>query len=417
MDIQLKKRRFPISHKTITIIAIAAGVAIAAAIVVLQGGASAMRVERESLLIGDVTRGQFDDYVRILGKVQPLTSIQLSAEEGGIVDRIFVEEGTRVVKGQPIAQLRNSSLDLEILNAEANLAEKQNFLRNTQVTMEQDKLSNRTEKLQLDIDVRQKRRTFEQYKRLLDEDLISKEEYLKAQEDFQLASEKRKLVCERLRQDSIYRSIQISQLESDLQNMRLSLDLIRQRRDKLTVCASADGELGQMSLELGQTIASGQMIGRINVVNGHKMEADIDEHYIDRIATGLTGTMERGKSTYQVMVGKVYPDVRDSKFRIDMQFVGNVPANMRNGQTNYVNLRLGEPSTAIMIPRGSFFTTTGGNWIFVIGKDGKTAHRRSVKIGRQNPSFYEVIEGLQPGERVVIGGYDNFGDCTKLIIE
>ena len=257
------------------------------------------------------------------------------------MDRIFVEEGTRVVKGQPIAQLRNSSLDLEILNAEANLAEKQNFLRNTQVTMEQDKLSNRTEKLQLDIDVRQKRRTFEQYKRLLDEDLISKEEYLKAQEDFQLASEKRKLVCERLRQDSIYRSIQISQLESDLQNMRLSLDLIRQRRDKLTVCASADGELGQMSLELGQTIASGQMIGRINVVNGHKMEADIDEHYIDRIATGLTGTMERGKSTYQVMVGKVYPDVRDSKFRIDMQFVGNVPANMRNGQTNYVNLRLG----------------------------------------------------------------------------
>jgi cytochrome c-type biogenesis protein CcmE len=203
----------------------------------------------------------------------------------------------------------------------------------------------------------------------------------------------------------------------NLQNMRLSLDLIRQRRDKLTVCASADGELGQMSLELGQTIASGQMIGRINVVNGHKMEADIDEHYIDRIATGLTGTMERGKSTYQVMVGKVYPDVRDSKFRIDMQFVGNVPANMRNGQTNYVNLRLGEPSTAIMIPRGSFFTTTGGNWIFVIGKDGKTAHRRSVRIGRQNPSFYEVTEGLQPGERVVIGGYDNFGDCTKLIIE
>lgn len=417
MDIQLKKRRFPISRKTITIIAIAAGVAIAAAIVVLQGGASAMRVERESLLIGDVTRGQFDDYVRILGKVQPLTSIQLSAEEGGIVDRIFVEEGARVVKGQPIAQLRNSSLDLEILNAEANLAEKQNFLRNTQVTMEQDKLSNRTEKLQLDIDVRQKRRTFEQYKRLLDEDLISKEEYLKAQEDFQLASEKRKLVCERLRQDSIYRSIQISQLESDLQNMRLSLDLIRQRRDNLTVCASADGELGQLSLELGQTIASGQMIGRINVVNGHKMEADIDEHYIDRIATGLTGTMERGKSTYQVMVGKVYPDVRDSKFRIDMQFVGNVPANMRNGQTNYFNLRLGEPSTAIMIPRGSFFTTTGGNWIFVIGKDGKTAHRRSVRIGRQNPSFYEVTEGLQPGERVVIGGYDNFGDCTKLIIE
>ena len=416
MDIQLKKRRFPISRNTITGGGGAAGGAGAAAIVVLQGGASAMRVERESLLIGDVTRGQFDDYVRILGKVQPLTSIQLSAEEGGIVDRIFVEEGARVVKGQPIAQLRNSSLDLEILNAEANLAEKQNFLRNTQVTMEQDKLSNRTEKLQLDIDVRQKRRTFEQYKRLLDEDLISKEEYLKAQEDFQLASEKRKLVCERLRQDSIYRSIQISQLESDLQNMRLSLDLIRQRRDKLTVCASADGELGQMSLELGQTIASGQMIGRINVVNGHKMEADIDEHYIDRVTNGLPATFERQGSSFNLKVRKVYPEVREGRFRTDFIFQGNRPENIRSGQTYYIDLQLGEPTESVLIPKGTFFQVTGGNWIFVVDKEGKKAYRRKIRIGRQNPQYYEVLEGLEKGERVIVSGYESYKDNEVLVL-
>ena len=219
----------------------------------------------------------------------------------------------------------------------------------------------------------------------------------------------------------MYRVIDFLRDKDECTAKVLTIEYDPNRSARIALVQYEDGEkryiIAPNGIKVGQTIASGQMIGRINVVNGHKMEADIDEHYIDRIATGLTGTMERGKSTYQVMVGKVYPDVRDSKFRIDMQFVGNVPANMRNGQTNYVNLRLGEPSTAIMIPRGSFFTTTGGNWIFVIGKDGKTAHRRSVRIGRQNPSFYEVTEGLQPGERVVIGGYDNFGDCTKLIIE
>lgn len=417
MDIQLKKPKFPISRKALAY-AIAA-VAVTAAIVwaATRGDASTMRIDRQSAATATVARGEFDDYARILGKVQPLTSVQLTSEEGGTVERIFVEEGARVVRGMPIAQLRNSALDLEILNAEANLAEKQNFLRNTQVTMEQDKLSNRTEKLQLDMDVRQKRRTYEQYKRLLGEDLISREEYLKAEEGYQLALEKRNIVGERLRQDSIYRSIQISQLESDLANMRLSLDLIRQRRDRLTVCAPADGELGQLNLELGQTVTAGQMLGRINVVDGHKMEADVDEHYIDRITIGLTGTMERGGKTYTVAVDKVYPDVRDSKFRIDMRFMGQTPPNLRNGQTNYVNLQLGESAEAVLLPCGSFFTATGGNWIFVVAADGRSAVRRPIKIGRQNPKYFEVVEGLKPGETVVTSGYEDFGNCTKLIFE
>lgn len=416
MDIELKKKTFPIGKKgIITGLAIVAAAVLAAALII-RNSSSTMRVDRQSVTIATVDYGEFDDYIRIIGKVQPVTSLQISPEEGGIVERIFLEEGATVHQGDPILQLRNPNLDLEILNAEANLAEKQNFLRNTQVTMEQDKLTNRTEKLQLDIDVKQKLRTFGQYERLYKEDLVSKEEYLKAQEDYELAVEKRKLVSERLKQDSLYRNIQIAQLESDLENMRLSLSMIRERRAKLTVCAPADGEIGMLQAELGQNIGAGTMIGRINVLDGHKIEADVDEHYIDRVSLGLQGMFERGDGTFRLQVTKVYPDVRENKFRIDLGFAGDRPGNIRNGQSYYVNLELGESSQAVMLPRGSFFSSTGGNWIFVLDPDGKTARRRNIRIARQNPQYYEVAEGLKKGERVIMNGYENFGNCTELIL-
>lgn len=417
MDIELKKKKFSVSRKGLAGIGIAAAVAVTVVLLVAGNGASSMRVARASVAIDSVRYGKFNDYIRIIGRVQPINSLQLSPEEGGIVEQIFLEEGASVKQGNPIVQLRNSNLDLEILNAEANLAEKQNFLRNTQVTMEQDKLNNRTEKLQLDIDVRQKKRAYEQHKRLYEEDLVSKEEFLKTEEDYHLAREKRNLVSERLRQDSIYRSIQISQLESDLDNMRLSLSLIRERRAKLTVCAPAAGELGLLDVERGQNISPGQMIGRINVLDGHKIEADIDEHYIDRVTKGLKGTFQRGDEHFNLSVRKVYPDVREQKFRVDFEFSGPLPGNIRNGQSYYINLELGEPSEAVLLPRGSFFTATGGNWIFVVDKDGKTARRRSIRFVRQNPQCYEVAEGLSAGEQVILSGYEGFGDCTELILE
>ena len=349
--------------------------------------------------------------------MQPSNSIQISAEEGGIVEQKFLEEGATVHAGDPILQLRNSTLDLEIMNAEAELAEKQNFLRNTQVTMEQDRLNNLTEKSQLDMDVRQKKRTYLQYKRLYGEELVSKEEYLKAGEDYELAVEKSRLVTERLRQDSIYRSLQMSQLENDLENMRRSLSLIRDRRSKLTICAPADGELGFLDVEQGQSIATGKMIGRINVMTGHKIEANIDEHYIDRVVAGLSGEFQRQDSTYMLRVRKVYPDVRESKFQTDFDFVGAKPDNIRNGQSYYINLELGESTESILLPRGAFFTSTGGTWIFVVDPDGKNATRRPIRIGRQNPQYYEVIEGLQAGEKVVISGYEQFGNADKLILK
>ena len=417
MDIQLKKKRLPNAKKAATVAIATIGIVGIAVWIWNSNKKTTTRIDRNAVTIATVEAGKFNDYIRIIGIVQPSNSIQISAEEGGIVEQKFLEEGATVHAGDPILQLRNSTLDLEIMNAEAELAEKQNFLRNTQVTMEQDRLNNLTEKSQLDMDVRQKKRTYLQYKRLYGEELVSKEEYLKAGEDYELAVEKSRLVTERLRQDSIYRSLQMSQLENDLENMRRSLSLIRDRRSKLTICAPADGELGFLDVEQGQSIATGKMIGRINVMTGHKIEANIDEHYIDRVVAGLSGEFQRQDSTYMLRVRKVYPDVRESKFQTDLDFVGAKPENIRNGQSYYINLELGESTESILLPRGAFFTSTGGTWIFVVDPDGKNATRRPIRIGRQNPQYYEVIEGLQAGEKVVISGYEQFGNADKLILK
>ena len=417
MDIQLKKKRLPNAKKAATVAIATIGIVGIAVWIWNSNKKTTTRIDRNAVTIATVEAGKFNDYIRIIGIVQPSNSIQISAEEGGIVEQKFLEEGATVHAGDPILQLRNSTLDLEIMNAEAELAEKQNFLRNTQVTMEQDRLNNLTEKSQLDMDVRQKKRTYLQYKRLYGEELVSKEEYLKAGEDYELAVEKSRLVTERLRQDSIYRSLQMSQLENDLENMRRSLSLIRDRRSKLTICAPTDGELGFLDVEQGQSIATGKMIGRINVMTGHKIEANIDEHYIDRVVAGLSGEFQRQDSTYMLRVRKVYPDVRESKFQTDFDFVGAKPDNIRNGQSYYINLELGESTESILLPRGAFFTSTGGTWIFVVDPDGKNATRRPIRIGRQNPQYYEVIEGLQAGEKVVISGYEQFGNADKLILK
>lgn len=417
MDIQLKKKRLPNAKKAATVAIATIGIVGIAVWIWNSNKKTTTRIDRNAVTIATVEAGKFNDYIRIIGIVQPSNSIQISAEEGGIVEQKFLEEGATVHAGDPILQLRNSTLDLEIMNAEAELAEKQNFLRNTQVTMEQDRLNNLTEKSQLDMDVRQKKRTYLQYKRLYGEELVSKEEYLKAGEDYELAVEKSRLVTERLRQDSIYRSLQMSQLENDLENMRQSLSLIRDRRSKLTICAPADGELGFLDVEQGQSIATGKMIGRINVMTGHKIEANIDEHYIDRVVAGLSGEFQRQDSTYMLRVRKVYPDVRESKFQTDFDFVGAKPDNIRNGQSYYINLELGESTESILLPRGAFFTSTGGTWIFVVDPDGKNATRRPIRIGRQNPQYYEVIEGLQAGEKVIISGYEQFGNADKIILK
>ncbi len=379
--------------------------------------ASTMTIDSNEITISDVTRGEFDDYVRLNGQVVPIQVVQISPEEGGIVREKVVEEGTRVRKGDVILRLSNSSLDLQILNAEAELAEKQNLLRNTQITMQQDQLNNRTEQATLDMDCERKLRAYKQNSRLYNEKLISQEEFLKSREDYDLARRKQQLIGQRLNQDSLYRHVQMEQMEDNLQNMRKNVLLVRERKNKLKVRSNIDGELGLLDVELGQNIQAGQNIGQINDLSDFKIETNIDEHYIDRVRAGLTATITRDGKQYQLRVRKVYPEVRNGSFRTDFVFEGTRPEQMRSGQTYYVELALGKSSQATLIPRGTFFQITGGNWIFVLDRSNKKAYRRNISIARQNPQYYEVTDGLEPGERVITSGYEAFKDNEVLILK
>ena len=385
--------------------------------IVFGNHASTLKVDARGLSIGEVKKEMFNDFVRVDGQVQPITVVQLSPEEGGIVREKVVEEGAQVKKGDIIVRLSNSNLDLEILNAEAELAEKQNFLRNTQVTMEQDKLNNEIERAQYDMEMNRARRAFEQQEQLYREDLVAKEDFLKAKEDYDLAAQKYDLVVKRLYQDSLSRGIQMEEMEFSLDNMRKNIQLIRQRKENLNVRSQIDGELGLLDVVLGQNIAAGQMIGQVNDLSDYKVEAMIDEHYIDRVRPGLSATFDRQGTQFALAVRKVYPEVREGKFRTDLVFRGERPDNIRSGQTYYINLELGQPTESVIVPKGTFFQVTGGNWIVVLDADGKKAYRRNIKIGRQNPQYYEVLEGLEPGERVIVSNYDAYKDNEVLILE
>lgn len=415
MDRPIEKKSFPRRYAGY----IAAAVIAVALLAWLIFGstASTMTIDSNEITISDVTRGEFDDYVRLNGQVVPIQVVQISPEEGGIVREKVVEEGTRVRKGDVILRLSNSSLDLQILNAEAELAEKQNLLRNTQITMQQDQLNNRTEQATLDMDCERKLRAYKQNSRLYNEKLISQEEFLKSREDYDLARRKQQLIGQRLNQDSLYRHVQMEQMEDNLQNMRKNVLLVRERKNKLEVRSNIDGELGLLDVELGQNIQAGQNIGQINDLSDFKIETKIDEHYIDRVRAGLTATITRDGKQYQLRVRKVYPEVRNGSFRTDFVFEGTRPEQMRSGQTYYVELALGKSSQATLIPRGTFFQTTGGNWIFVLNRSNKKAYRRNISIARQNPQYYEVTEGLEPGERVITSGYEAFKDNEVLILK
>jgi len=374
-----------------------------------------LRVDKDALTISTATSGEFNDYIRLSGRVQPMTTIQLSPQEGGIVEQILIEEGSPVKAGDAILVLSNDNLDLSILNSEAELAEKENILRNTQIQMEQQKLDVRQNELEYGIQVERLRRAYEQQKALYEDKLIAREDYLKAEEDYNLARQKYELIRERSRQDSLYRGTQIDRMEESLENMLLNMHMIRRRKDALIVKAPIDGELGLLDVVLGQNIASGTKIGQINSVGSYKVEAQIDEHYIDRVTEGLEATFERQGDTFSTVIRKVYPEVRDGKFQADFRFDGPQPDNIRSGQTYYLNLQLGQPEEAIIIPRGTFYQKTGGKWIYVVNKEGTKAVKREIHIGRQNPQYYEVLEGLEPGEKVITSGYDTYGDSDVLM--
>jgi HlyD family secretion protein len=378
---------------------------------------STYKVEKDKLIIETVTEAQFNDYITVPGIVEPISTILLDAQEGGRVEDKLIEEGTMVKKGDVILRLSNPDLYLNILNSEGQLAEKENYLRNTQIAMEQERLSIKRELVTLKYDIERKERNYHQNEILIKDSLISREEFIRSREDLDMAKHSQELFIERQKQDSLFRSVNVETLKNDLVNMRKNLAVVRSRVDNLNVTAPIDGELGLLSPEIGQNINRGENMGQINVLTSYKVTAQIDEHYIDRVRTQLTATLDRQGNEFNLVVRRVYPEVRNGTFKIDMIFRDSMPDNIRTGQTYYTSLQLGQPKVSVLVPIGGFFQETGGQWIFVLDPGESFATKRDISIGRKNPRYYEVLEGLKPGEKVIVSGYETFGKNEKLILK
>ena len=378
---------------------------------------STYKVEKDKLIIETITEDQFNDYITVPGTVEPITTIKLDAQEGGRVEEKLIEEGSMVKKGDVILRLSNPDLYLNILNSEAQLAEKEDFLRNTQITMEQEKLSIKRELVSLKYDIERKERNYQQNEILIKDNLISKEEYIRSKEDLDMAKQSKDLFIERQKQDSLFRSVNVETIKNDLVNMRKNLALVKGRVENLNVASPVDGELGLLSPEIGQNINRGENMGQINVLTSYKVTSQIDEHYIDRVRTQLDATLDRQNNKFNHTVRRVYPEVRNGTFKIDMIFRDSMPDNIRTGQTYYISLQLGQPKRSVLVPIGGFFQETGGQWIFVLDPTESFATKRNISIGRKNPKYYEVLEGLKPGEKVIVSGYETFGKNEKLILK
>lgn len=392
-------------------------IAAAGIFAISKAGNSTYKVDANSVSTAEVTRGMFNDFIRLNGHVETGVIVQVSALETGVVEHKWVEEGAMVHEGDIILTLHNPNLRQQILDSESQLAEKQNMLRDTEIAMEKERLQVKQDLLSTRTDYNRKLRIQQQQETLYKENLCSREEYLQAKEDCELARESLALLQNRLQQDSLYRQVQIGMMRESLHNMQENFNLVRQRADNLNIRASHSGQLGNLTAELGQNIATGQQVGQINILDNYKIVVKIDEHYIDRVGTGLKGKVERNGTKYDVSLSKLYPEVTDGAFKADLKIEGELPENIRVGQTYYINLQLGESTEAVLVPRGAFFQSTGGQKAFVLSEDGKTATLRDIKIGRQNPQYYEVLEGLQPGERIITSSYKEFGNANKITLK
>jgi HlyD family secretion protein len=416
MDIQLEKKK-GLRPKHYGFIALGLLLLFAAYQLIFATSVSTYRTEKDKLSIAEVTQGKFDDYITINGNVAPIATIYMDAYEGGRVEEKLIEEGAMVKKGDIILKLDNINLYEQILQSESGLALKQNDLRTTKLTFDSRQVEGRKSLATASTELQRLKRNFEQNEALFKEELISKEAYQLSKENYELSQKQYDIVKEQTENDDELRKTSLPVLETDLNRMQKTLGMVYQRLDHLNVRAPADGQLGFLDAEIGQSISQGQRIGQINVLTDYKIEATIDEHYIDRVVRDLTAILERNGEEYPLRLRKVYPEVRNGKFKVDLVFTDKKPETIRTGQSYNIKLQLGESSDALLLPKGSFFQSTGGQWIFVVGQDGVEALKRPIRIGKQNSRYYEVLEGLDAGEKVITSNYDSFGEAERIVLK
>lgn len=387
--------------------------------VVLWGSSfttSKVRIEADKVTVATVESGLFKEFIPVTGTVQPMQTVFLDALEGGTVKQRFVEDGSMVVAGQPIIELGNPQLQMDAINREAQLLDQQNNLRNTRLAMDQQTTRLGDELLNLEKDLKRLEREARLDDRLVKDSLLAHNTFLSNKENLEYMRAKRRLVADNVRSDSLFRLTQLGSITSNLDLIQQNLRFLRENLQNLVVKAPIAGQLSGLNVEIGQTKQRGERIAQIDVLNGFKVRARIPEHYVSRVGTGLQGTFTHAGAEHAVEVFKVYPEVSNGEFDVDLRFNGDGAGGMRRGQTFQVRLQLSEDQQAVMLPRGPFFQDTGGQWVYVVAADGR-AVKREVVLGRQNPDMYEVIEGLQPGDRVVTSRYAMFNDADELILE
>ncbi len=415
MDIQLERKK-GLRPKHYGYIALGLLLLFVGYKLIFSNSLSTFRTEKDKLSIAEVTQGKFDDYITINGAVAPISTIYMDAYEGGRVSEKLIEEGSMVKKGDIILKLENMGLYEQILASESNMALKENNLRSTRLEFDSRQVQGKKSLATAEYDLEKSERNYEQNRALYKDELISKEEYLTSKENYELAKKQHEIAKIQTENDDKLRKTSLTGLDSDLARMQKTLSMVYERLDHLNVRAPADGQLGFLDAEIGQSIGQGERIGQINVLTDFKIEATIDEHYIDRVKRDLSASLERNGKEFPLRLRKVYPEVRNGKFKVDLVFTKEKPETIRAGQTYNIKLQLGESSEALLLPKGSFFHSTGGRWIFVVN-DGDEAIKRSIRIGKQNSRFYEVLEGLEAGEKVITSNYDSFGEAERIVLK
>jgi HlyD family secretion protein len=376
-----------------------------------------LNVEEDKITIGEVIADKYQDYISVNGTVEPIKTVYLDAVESGRVEDILIEEGTRVKKGDVILRLSNYNLLLDISSNEADVARAVNDLKTARINLENQNLQTRSSILQLQYTLRKLERQYNNNVKLVSQNLISKEDFEVSHELFEETRQQLGLQRQKYIRDSVYMRTRIAADEESIQRMQENLNLTRRRLDDLNIKAPVDGELATLHPEEGEVVNYGTRIGTVNILDSYKMRVLIDEHYITRITRNLPGEFDFAGKKNTLVITKIYPEVSNGTFAVDMEFTSSIPQQIRIGQTARIHLELGASEDAILVPKGGFYQSTGGQWIFVVDPSGDFAYRRKIRLGRQNPRYYEVLEGLTKGEKVVVSDYENFGDADKLMLK
>lgn len=415
MDRQIEKKKWP-PKKIAMIAGSAIFVGFVVYIFVFGMSKSSLNVKAERLTISDVKRGPFQEFIPVMGNVLPYY-YYLTAVEGGTVEEIYLEAGTKIEKGDPILRLANTDILINMMWREAELFQQINNLRNTRLDMERVRLNLNQQLALVENNLQQQKRVFERYKELIKDDLISQHEYELARDQYEYLVKNKDLTVESQTKDLEFRQMQVDALEGQVTRMSSNLEIIRSRLENLTIKAPVSGYLVSLDAEIGQSKRAGEDLGQIDTLEGYRIRAGIDEHYIARVEAGRQGEFEFAGTSYDIIVKKKYPNVVDGRFEVDMEFVNETPAGITAGQTYHIKLELGDISEATLLARGGFSQTTGGNWAYVLDPSGDIALKRRIRLGRQNPDFFEVLEGLEPGEKVITSSYESFGNMDRLVLK